>query len=188
MMIPRTITSGFALLFLSLSSVALAGGFEDEDERRWSVQTLSSGNFVRAVIHGSFVYGNEFGFLLSRPSCERKVIWLSFTSYELDESAKGTVATFELVASDEMRLVQVPLLAVVQLVPGSNGVRMLPFTNRPLEPGLTELLSTSQEMEVRIVAPEWLIKGVDVPEEWFDVTGFTEAEEAAEKLCHSDKK
>ena len=165
---------------------ASAGGFDDEDERRWSVTTTPSGNFVRAVTHGAAIYGHEFGFLLSRPNCERKVIWLSFSSYELDESAEGTVATFELAALDATRMVQVPLLAVVQLVPGSKGVRMVPFTNRRFQPGLAEFLRTYEEMGVRIVAPAWLVKAFDFPEDVFDITGFAEVEEAAEELCRAE--
>ena len=86
---------------------------------------------MRAVTHGAAIYGHEFGFLLSRPNGERKVLWLSFSSYELDESAQGTVATLELAAPDATRQVQVPLLAVVLLVPGPKGVRLVLFTNRP---------------------------------------------------------
>ena len=165
---------------------ASAGGFDDEDERGWSVTNTPSGNFVRAVSHGAAIYGHEFGFLLSRPNCERKVIWLSFSSYELDESAQGTVATFELVTPDAKRMIQVPLLAVVQLVPGSKVVRLVLFTNRPFQPGLAEFLRAYEEMEVRYVAPAWLVKAFDFPEDVFDISGFDEAEEAAEEICRAE--
>ena len=180
-MIPKT----FLLLFLSLSSAAFAGGYDDEDEGRWTVDLTPDGEFVRAVTHGSAVYGHEFGFLLSRPNCEQKIIWLTFTSYELEERAEDTDATFELIAPDARRLIQAPLLAVQRIVPGPRGVRIALFTNSPLEPELTEFLRRYLEMEVRIVAPKWLAKAFDIPQDTFDLTGFTEAEEVAVELCNA---
>ncbi len=174
----RFFLTGFMMTCLLPVLSASAGGFDYEDDRRWSVTITPSGNFVRVVTRGAAIYGHEFGFFLSRPNCQRKVLWLSFSSYELDESAEGTVATFELAAPDATRLVKVPLLAVVQLVPGSKVVRLVLFTNRPFQPGLAEFLRAYEEMEVRIVAPAWLVKAFDFPEDVFDITGFTEAEES----------
>ena len=182
-MLPLTITAIFFSLLLSMSSAALAGG----DEGGWTVELTPDGEFVSAVTHGSVVYGHEFGFLLSRPNCEQKIIWLTFTSYELEERAEDTVVTFELIALDATRRIQAPLLAVQRIVRGPRGVRIALFTNSPLEPEIAEFLRGYLEMDVRIVAPKRLVKAFDIPQDTFDLTGFVEAEEAAIKLCNAKK-
>ena len=186
-MTPRTTTGGILSLVMLLSSAVLAGGYEDENERGWSIKVSPDAEHVRAVTHGTIIYGNEIGFVLSRPGCAHKNIWLSFVTYDLNESAEDIITTFELTSADVKYRTQVPLIHVVRILPNPEIARIAVFTNISLEPELAEFLRTYQEIEVRIVAPKWLVKEFDRPEAVFDVTGFAEAEETAIELCNARK-
>jgi hypothetical protein len=169
-------------------------GIEDESENRWTVESVLNGDYIWAVTRGEAVWGHRLGFLLEAPDCTRKILWLSLTTYEeIDARAEGIVATFDLTAAEARKTIRLPLLSVFDLskvlfgLAAQSSLRLVAFTNRPLDSELSAFFRAHRRLNLRIVAPEALVKAFDIPEDVFDLGGFAQAEAAALRLCRVPK-
>ncbi len=182
------------LMLLSLLSGAsvFAGGPEVAAEQdghapAWSVTTIDNGKFVRAITRGKAVYGHELGFLVRWPNCDDRLLWIALTSYTLEKQAKETIATFEMIAANDRRTVELPVVTVWKAF--SRGIAIVVFTNRTMVPEIADFLRTHASVRLRVTAPESLVKEFDdFPYERFDVSDFARAEKLALTLCRSRRR
>jgi len=150
-----------------------------DDAIDWKVS--SDEELIRYEVHGTTVYGHKFGILKYKNSCNRKFLWLSWSSNNKSVSEfKGQDAVIQFTVGDVSFQTEVPLLSVNQLTPITT---VMAFTNFIMGEKFISLLEQGSEIEVQIISPESLVNKLDIQKDRFSLNSFTVAQEESNKFC-----
>jgi len=164
-----------SLVFLIFSCFC----FATNNELDWKVS--SDDDLIRYETHGTTVYGHKFGLLKYKASCNRKFLWLSWSSNDKNVAEfKGQDAVIKFTVGDVSFEAEVPLLSAKQLTPLTT---VMAFTNFIMGDKFIALLEKGSEIEVQIISPALLVSKLDIKKDRFSLNSFTTAQKESKKLC-----
>tara|TARA_R110001583_G_scaffold143663_1_gene295782 strand:+ start:39 stop:569 length:531 start_codon:yes stop_codon:yes gene_type:complete len=173
--------SFFCRLFFSFILVISCFSLAKEDVIDWKVSSVE--DLIRYEIHGTVVFGHKFGLLKYNASCNRKFLWLSWSSTDKSVSEfKGQDVVIKFTVGEVSFQTEVPLLSVNQIPPITT---VMAFTNFIMGDKFIALLEQGSEIEVQIISPESLVSKLDIRKDRFSLDGFTIAQTESNKLCQA---
>ena len=147
------------------------------DQPSWQISKVSG--LVRYIVHGTAVYGHQFGFLKDTGQCNVDILWLSWSS---DDPAViklvGSEITFLVDVDGTTSKIVADLVNTSTLIPFTTVVL---FTNFTADPEFLSVLNRGKEVSITISGDSRNF--FDVPSDRFSLMGFETARREATKAC-----
>ena len=167
------------LLLAGLAGSILADG-EELGNRGWMVEQRVGRLFY--VIHGTAVWGHEFGFFKQADDCDEDTIWLTFSSSE--EKVKDFIGK-DIVISLNVDGQETKIKLVMLSVGTLGFTNIMTFTNWSPGEQLIGSLVKGHQVKVRILEPKSLEALLDIKEDRFSLEGFVASRGRAEAICRA---
>jgi hypothetical protein len=170
----------FLASFISMASLTTSAAIAQEiDERVWSTDYSAGRSFYR--VHGSVVYGHEFGFFKSGEYCELDVIWLSISTYDQTVTEfKGQDIEIDIRVDDAAPIkVALPIVAIEPF----GSMQILLMTNWAAHSPFIDALSSGSTVEIMVSESDPIFSRLDIPGDWYSLEGFRESRAAATAAC-----
>ncbi len=146
----------------------------------WSVD--SSGRWVRYTVHGTNVWGHQFGFMKPSGACEEDIVYLGWSTDDpAIEEYEDQSASITLRMDTTVLEMQIPLLATYSFAGGT--LTLMNLSEVQADEQLLSELSQAKGLNVKFLAPEAMLQHLDITEDEFDLTGYRAARKAATGIC-----
>jgi len=175
-----------SLFFMFIFSNINIGAYEVTNKswsyKDWEVNA-SSPKFTRFTTHGSVVHGHLFGMVKIADSCEKDILFISWSSYESRVTEfQGKKIKIGLIINDHQKVITIPLLSVLDSGFGPN---ILAFSNFKVPQNFITAFEKEQIVKVIIKGPEEFISLFDIKEDEFSLNGFIANRLKAQEVCES---
>ena len=170
------------LLFLMLvfifavqANASDGGNYEDPG---WEMSERMDRFFYS--IHGTSVWGHEFGFFKSPENCSIDTLWVTFSSHEDEiDNFKGKKIDFDLIVDGKKHRVSLEMLN-----PFTIGLtNVLTFTNFTLEDAVMSALINGEHLYLEVVGPKEAMDFFDIKKDEFSLANFIPVRTEATNAC-----
>ena len=147
------------------------------DQPSWQISKISG--LVRYIVHGTTVYGHQFGFVKNTGRCNVDILWLTWYSDDPEVmKLVGSEITFFIDVDGTTSKITADLVNTSTRIPF---LTVVLFTNFTADLDFLSLLNRGREISITISGDARNF--FDVPSDHFSIMGFETARREARKAC-----
>ena len=166
-------------VFFASAGVTFANN-KSWEYKDWSVSGLNWG--IKFAAQGTRVYGHEFGFIKKPQSCERDLLWISWSAYGVDiKSVVEDGGTVSLIIDDIAYHLEAPTGFAYPL---TEAMTLFAFTGSVASENLVALLGKGKIVHVSIGSPAVLLNKLDITTDTFSLEGYIATRLKALEFCN----
>ena len=153
--------------------------YKNWEYKEWKINTLD--NMVRYSTHGTNVWGDTFGFINKKESCENNLLYFYISTYnELPKKYIDKNVQFSVTIDEAIFSIDIPLVNSYSEFANMN---IALFSNFIANKNFIELLKRGSSISISIVGPKEILEHFDKKEEKYNLNGFTATHLKSYAIC-----